>query len=245
MSKITLQHVQAEAASHGWRLLSDAYKNLDTELLFQCPEGHKVTSNFRKWRNAQYCPACEKAAASKALRTSAPRKAAGTIRVLALDDATGTTGYSIFDNKTLVHYGKITMYQDDPIARIASMRQWMMSLIDGWKPDVVAIEDIQMQQGRVENVKTFKRLAQLQGVLLVSLYQAGIDTIVVPPVTWRSTCNMRARTRSDQKREMQKKVEDWYGVKVTQDEADAIGIGYHTAHTVAKKSYNKMWGDIV
>lgn len=186
---------------------------------------------------------CEKIFAAAALTSKIPRKAAGTRRVIALDDATGTTGFSVFDNDKLIHYGKVTMNETDPIQRIASVRQWMLSLIENWKPDIVAIEDIQLQQGKFENVKTFKVLAQLQGTLLVSLYEAGVEYLVVPPATWRSTCHITSRTRSDQKREAQKKVEEWYDIKATQDEADAICIGYHVTRKYLKNDYMIDWGD--
>jgi len=188
---------------------------------------------------------CDKSLIVKNLSKGIPRKAAGTTRVLALDDATGTTGYSILDGNNLIHYGKISMTETDPIQRITSVRQWLVSMLENWKPDIVAIEDIQLQQGKFENVKTFKVLAQLQGTLLVTLCENKVDYLVVPPATWRATCGIKSRTRADQKREAQKKVEEWYDIKATQDEADAICIGYHTAKKYLKNNYMISWGDTI
>ena len=75
------------------------------------------------------------------------KKKKGVIRVLALDDATSTTGWSVFDDNNLVSYGKVVMNNQDVIKRISGMRQWLLSAIRNWKPDVVGIEDIQLQKG--------------------------------------------------------------------------------------------------
>ena len=127
------------------------------------------------------------------------------------------------------------------IERIVGVRQWLISMITNWNPDIVSIEDIQLQQGRFENVKTFKVLAQLQGTLLSTLFEEKVESLVVPPATWRSTCGITARTRSDQKRQAQQKVLEWYDIKATQDEADAICIGYHTAIKHLKNNYMINW----
>jgi hypothetical protein len=42
MSKITIQEIQEVLLPENWQVISTEYKNLDTELTFQCPEGHRV-----------------------------------------------------------------------------------------------------------------------------------------------------------------------------------------------------------
>ena len=96
-------------------------------------------------------------------------KKKGVIRVLALDDSTSTTGWCVFDDSVLVGFGKISMNNQDVIKRMSGMRQWMLSAIHNWKPDVVGVEDIQLQRRDRTVMSVFKVLAQLQGVLLVTL----------------------------------------------------------------------------
>ena len=40
MAKITIEQIKEEIAQDNWVLLSSEYKNLDTELIFECPNGH-------------------------------------------------------------------------------------------------------------------------------------------------------------------------------------------------------------
>ncbi len=240
MAKLKIEDIRKEIKDAGWTLVSEEYKNLDTELSMLCPNQHNVFISLKKWRRHPECPTCMRSHVVKNLTVNVPRKIPNKKRVLALDDATGTTGYAVFDGDALITYGKITMSAPSPIERIVAIKQWMLSMISNWKPDVIAIEDIQLQQGKFENVKTFKVLAWLQGVLLSSLFEEKVISLVVPPATWRATCGITARTRADQKRQAQNKILDWYSIRATQDEADAICIGYHTAMKYIKEEENMM-----
>ena len=40
MAKITIDQIKEELSADGWKILSSEYKNLDTELIFECPNGH-------------------------------------------------------------------------------------------------------------------------------------------------------------------------------------------------------------
>ena len=42
MAKISLEDIKRELIPEGWQVISEEYKNLDTEMIFQCPEGHRV-----------------------------------------------------------------------------------------------------------------------------------------------------------------------------------------------------------
>jgi Holliday junction resolvasome RuvABC endonuclease subunit len=65
---------------------------------------------------------------------------------LALDQATHTTGWSIFDGDKLVRYGTFNTEIKDETARINAIKNWMLSMISNWDPDCVAIEGIQFQE---------------------------------------------------------------------------------------------------
>ena len=51
MSKINIDTINDVLNKEDWKLVSTEYSNLDTELEFKCPEGHRVFSTWRKIRN--------------------------------------------------------------------------------------------------------------------------------------------------------------------------------------------------
>lgn len=152
--------------------------------------------------------------------------------VIALDQATNVTGYAIFVNGDLKEFGH-TKFDGDYLVRIVQLRDMILNLIQEYKEDnlTFAIEDIQLQKipGSTQeaNVLTYKKLAHVQGVLLELFTELYVDYIVVPSATWRSTCNIKGRLRADKKKAAQEYVKNTFGIKATQDEADAICIGQH------------------
>lgn len=240
MAKITLESIQNLAWEHGWTLLSKEYHNLNEILEWNCPEGHLVFRSLKKMRESFLCPTCEE----NKCRGNAQQvgKAKDVVRILALDDATEKTGWSIFDNDRLVSSGVIEFTQSDTIERISKMRKWLVDMIDIWRPDRVAIEDIQLQKFDANiGVDVFKTLARLQGALLITCFEKDVEYAIVHVSTWRSHCKIKAKTRVDQKRAAQIFVKDAYGVDATQDEADAICIGTYCASKYGKKIELLEW----
>ena len=244
MAKIKLEDIINELAGEGWKVISTSYKSLDTEMIFECPEGHRVFAPWKKLRTKRECPSCKAAAltAPKQLTESAA-KPRGVKRTLALDQATHTTGYAIFDDDKLVHYGTFTTTENEDVERFAALKAWVLSIITTWKIDFVAIEGIQYQEGESQKmgVTVFQTLARLQGVLMMVFYEAKIPFEICPTNTWRHSCGVKGRSRSNKKRSMQLLVQQWYDVKATEDEADAIGIGRHFVQRVQKTRQIDNW----
>lgn len=230
MSKIKFEDIRDALAFHGWKILSTEYKNLSTEMEFSCPEGHIVYTSWKKLRENFNCPSCIEAKKVYGSTEIKP-KSKGITRVLALDQATNTTGWGIFDNKELIAYGRIEFTQNDAIERMSKLRNWLLNIIEAWNPDRIGLEDIQLQKfagknGNTESaVTTYKVLAQLQGVLAVASFEKNIPYSIIHTATWRSYCKITAKNRTDQKRAAQLFVQKKYEKNVTQDEADAICIG--------------------
>lgn len=237
MAKIIIGDIKVELILKGWNLLSTNYVNLDSDLEMQCPEGHKVFMSFKQWRRKAECPTCSSNVYSTLKEATAMQKKGGTTRVLALDDSTTVTGWAVFDNEELVGYSKIEMTQSSATERIAALRQWLLSMLVKWKPDTVAIEDIQKQ----ENVQIFKVLAQLQGVMINTLFENKYSYDIVHVATWRSYCEIKGRTRAELKKNAQEKIKEWYDVSVTQDEADAICIGRYVVNDLSKNNDFSGW----
>lgn len=159
------------------------------------------------------------------------------LRVLALDQATYISGYSIFDGNSLIESGIFEAVSDNSMERVAKLKSWLKLMIKKWKPDVVALEDIHLSRPGDSfsvGVQTFKILAQLQGVLMNLLYEEGIEFILVFPGVWRSHCGVKGKTKSDLKRSMIEVAKKKFDVEVTNDEAEAIGIGLFAANNYQK-----------
>lgn len=240
MAKITIDDVRDLAIQNSWTLNSSDYHNLNEILEWNCPQGHLVFRNFKKMRESFICPTCEENKCKGNAQTVAKGK--DVYRILALDDATEKTGWSIFDNNRLISSGVIEFNQNDTIERISKMRKWLSDMIDIWRPDKVAIEDIQLQKFDANiGVDVFKTLARLQGALLVTCFEKNIEYIIVHVATWRKYCDIKAKTRVDQKRAAQLYVKNNFDVNATQDEADAICIGTYCANKCGKKKEMVEW----
>lgn len=112
----------------------------------------------------------------------------------------------------------------------------LLGLIDIYKPDLVAFEDIQFQNNVQNNIDTFKKLAEVFGVFYETLTEINQDFEIVPSVTWKSNLGIKGSKRQEQKQNAATWVEKTYSVRPTQDECDAICIGAYAEITKNKKS---------
>ena len=245
MAKIRLEDIQVELEKDGWKVLSTEYNNLDTEMTFQCPEGHTVYASWKKIRNKKVCPICEKNIyKNEATDSKVIPKKKGVHRTLGLDQATKITGFSIFDNDKLIKYGTFSTSLEDTIARAHAVKVWLVNLINNWQPDFIALEGIQLQEessGRSMGVTVFQQLAWLQGILMECAYDNDIQYAACHTGVWREHCGVKGKTRADKKRSMQLLAKQWYDVSVSDDAADAIGIGKYGAEVLAKKKKIVSW----
>lgn len=236
MAKIKLEDIRKEAAEHNWEVISTEYKNLKTEMEWRCSEGHEVYAPYQSVRDKWVCPICQKNP-YKGTKEVVP-KPKGARRVFALDQATHVSGFSIFDDETLVTSGTFTTTEENEIARDHELKVWLINMIEIWKPDLLGFEDIQLQQFQKGiGVTTYKVLAHLQGILMDTAYELQIPYVICSPSTWRAHCGVKGRAKADRKASMQRLVKEWYDIKVTDDESDAIGIGKYVTEkiTIGKK----------
>ena len=235
-----LNHLQ----ENNWKLISTEYKNLDTELEMECPKGHKQTQSYKHWRKYQQCDLCLAGDPFKGKKNTVPIKKIDTYRILALDAATGITGYSVYDNKQLVSYGTYkTSENKDVTERINEVKKWLIAMIEETRPDFIGIENIQLQGYNNNNslqVEVYRKLANLQGVLVDTCFEKQIPCELVYSTVWRNSCAINEGTgRENKKAAAQRKVFEWYKQKCTQDEADAICIGKY----FCKKNTISSWGE--
>ena len=146
--------------------------------------------------------------------------------ILALDQASRTSGWSVFEDDSLVASGTFTYDDDDFSMRLVKIRNKVIQLIQQYEINKVLLEDIQLQ-GQTNNVTTYKALAEVMGVLEELCCELKIPHEIIHSQTWKSTLGIKGRDRATQKRNAQAFVAEAYGKRVTQDESDAICIGTH------------------
>ena len=147
--------------------------------------------------------------------------------ILALDQASRTSGYAVFCDDQLIDSGKFTFEDADIAKRLMKIRNKVEELINEFCIEKIILEDIQCQGNVVNNLETFKILAEVIGVLTELAAEKNLPYELVYSTVWKSTLQIKGRTRPEQKKNAQKYVLDTYGKKVTQDESDAICIGAH------------------
>ena len=245
MGTINIYSVKNALETDGWQLISEVYKNLKTPLEMICPCGHKQEQTFDNWRKHKLCDICLAGDPYKVKKNKVPKKGTNTQRILALDAATGVTGYAIYDDGTLVGYGVFkTNSTLQATERINQVKNWLKAALKEWEPDFVGLENIQLQtygQKNLTQVKTFQTLANLQGVLLDTVFEACIDSDTVYPSEWRSYCGINDgdQHRDAKKKQAQAKVKIWYNMSCSEDEADAICIGKYFCGKLKKSN----WGE--
>lgn len=164
-------------------------------------------------------------------------------KLIAFDQALNVSGYSIWEDGKLVRHGKFETDDRDLGVRLREIRSFLLNIIETENPDEIAIEEIQLQNipGSTQhgNVETFKKLAYVQAVFLMTSAEKKIPCQLVSSSSWKSTCGVKGRARAEQKRNAQLFIENEFGVKAIQDIVDSICLGHHVLET-KKKEVN--WG---
>lgn len=164
-------------------------------------------------------------------------------KLLALDQSTRITGWSVFADGALQEYGKFDAENAgaDIGKRLTYIRTKIWSLIEKYDITKVALEEIQLQNTVGNNVVTFKKLAYVQAVIIQLLDEIKMPYEIVASSSWKSSLGIKGRARAEQKRNAQEWVVNTYSVRPTQDECDAICIGQHV--TNAKLDDGHDWAN--
>lgn len=168
------------------------------------------------------------------------------MKILALDQASRTTGYAIFEDGNLITYGKFTFTDTDFGVRLQKIRNKVKSLIEDNNIDELIFEDIQYQEKvngsyEINNVETFKKLAEVFGVIYELATEMDVPNYIVLAVTWRSKLKISGIQRNKAKKSTQEWVNTTFNIKATQDECDAIGIGEYYWRAIANTPQPFDW----
>jgi len=149
------------------------------------------------------------------------------MKLISFDQSTTNTGYSVFVDKKLYSYAtlKNTSIKDDETSRLYKMIKLIEDVIIRHNPDKVLIEDI--YQTNIK--KGFKALPRLQGGLIYLLKEKKIEFEIIHSTSWKSWFGISG-CRKYQKEKSIRMVKDIYKIAVSEDEADAINMGYFYIH---------------
>lgn len=162
------------------------------------------------------------------------------MRLLALDQATVITGWAVFEDEKLIDYGKFKAEHNRMGDRLYYIRKQIEQLIEKYSINEIVFEDIQLQSNVVNNVDTFKKLAEVFGVVEELCVEHQLPHSTLLASSWKSELSIKGKDRAEQKKAAQNWVINAYGIKPTQDTCDAICIG--VAH-IRKENSVFDWSD--
>ncbi len=152
--------------------------------------------------------------------------------LLALDQASQTSGWAIYTEGTLTKYGTITKRGGTPITRSVALVQEIDKLVKQYGVTNVVMEEIACDPNDddpINNMHTFQVLAWVQSAIMIYCVENDIPYTTVTASHWRKECGIRTGRgikRATLKAADKAFVQCEFALTVSEDEADAIGIGY-------------------
>ncbi len=152
-------------------------------------------------------------------------------KLLALDQSSHTTGYTVLDNGKIIKVSHFECIGDDLGSRLMQLRDKVDNLIKEYDIDEVVFEDIQLQDvngNKETGIKTFKILAEAFGVIHELLTEKKIKYSTALPIKWKAHFKIAGKGRTQEKKMAQAYVLKNYDITCTEDEADSLCIAlYH------------------
>lgn len=146
------------------------------------------------------------------------------MKVLAFDQSTRVTGYSVFNDGKYVKSGVIDLHKiKETDERSKQMGVEMCKVIEDNAPDVTIIEEVQQQS----NTATVIKLARIQGVAIGFCAAHNIDLHILTPTKWRSVLGYKQGPkvkREELKQQSLDFVKKNFGLELIEDEAEAVCI---------------------
>ena len=157
------------------------------------------------------------------------------MKILAVDQSITCSGYAVFKNKNVVDSGIITnIYGAEELTekRIHYMTKEIMDLFYDEDCQAMFYENVYSGINR----STLIKLAMLLGSISYKCEERRILYDILAPGTWKKYIGVSG-IRKVQKKKTIEKVKEIYGIQeVTEDEADAIGIGHYVVNNINIKN---------
>ena len=162
------------------------------------------------------------------------------MRILAFDQSTRVTGYSIFDDGKYITSGIIDLSKiKETSERTRQMGIMICKKIEEYQPSHIVLEEVQCQG----NVDTVKKLARLQGIAIGFAAANNIPLHILEPTKWRASLGYKQGPKVDRKALKQQSldyVKNNFGFTFSEDRSEAICIN-EAAHKIFGWSSDDDW----
>ena len=147
------------------------------------------------------------------------------MRILGIDPGVAIVGFGVVDSEggtqRMVQYGAINTPANTPLAaRLVQIEQDLMELLQQFKPDEVAIEELFFSK----NITTGIAVAHARGVILATVEKAGIPLYEYTPMQVKQAVVGYGLAEKNQVMDMTKRLLKLRSVPKPDDAADALAI---------------------
>lgn len=153
------------------------------------------------------------------------------MRILGIDPGYAIVGYGVVDyakNRfATVGYGAVTTKAKTPFeTRLADIYNDMLSIIDKYNPDELAIEKLYFNT----NTTTAIDVAQARGVIVLAAHQKGLKISEYTPLQVKQAVTGYGRAEKHQVMEMIKSILSLKAAPKPDDTADALALAICHGH---------------
>ena len=147
------------------------------------------------------------------------------MRILGIDPGVAIVGFGVVDSEggtqRMVQYGAINTPANTPLAaRLVQIEQDLMELLQQFKPDEVAIEELFFSK----NITTGIAVAHARGVILATVEKAGIPLYEYTPMQVKQAVVGYGLAEKNQVMDMTKRLLKLRSAPKPDDAADALAI---------------------
>lgn len=160
--------------------------------------------------------------------------------ILGIDPGYAIIGFGIIDsekNNEVIDYGVITTPKEDNIAvRLETIEQSLTYIMEKYKPDVVAIEELFF----FKNQKTVIPVAEARGVTLVTCRRYCKNIYEYTPLQIKQALTGQGRAEKQQVQFMVKTILGLPSIPKPDDAADALAVALCHSQTSPRLNENKI-----
>lgn len=147
------------------------------------------------------------------------------MRILGIDPGVAIVGFGVVDSEggtqQMVQYGAINTPANQPLAaRLVQIEQDLTELLEQFKPDEVAIEELFFSK----NITTGIAVAHARGVILATVEKAGVPIYEYTPMQVKQAVVGYGLAEKNQVMDMTKRLLKLRSVPKPDDAADALAI---------------------
>ena len=147
------------------------------------------------------------------------------MRILGIDPGVASVGFGVGDSEggtqRMVQYGAINTPANTPLAaRLVQIEQDLTELLEQFKPDEVAIEELFFSK----NITTGIAVAHARGVILATVEKAGVPIYEYTPMQVKQAVVGYGLAEKNQVMDMTKRLLKLRAVPKPDDAADALAI---------------------